>query len=504
MRFFNTATRFHVLPIIFLQMFNYGIIRPSLPVIQLAFFENSYTKLSLTNGILDAIGAFLAFTTLPLFGIYSDLYGRRPVLVIKLVFITLPIVLLCFTPTISMWYFFIASILTKISTFSTVYAYVADVTAPEHRSAAYGQVSATVFLALTSGPLVAKFTTIHTSFVVAAIISFFNLFYSLFIIPESLVNLAQPIPQPISLDESDISGVTQTPKSSDQTESIGSNPSNISDEDEKESNDLENRIRPSTSHSRVPSGHVPTSTASHLTTSPLMTLQFMFRSPIYTVIFVMVFLEQCATYGIGEIFLLYMMKVLEFKRSDNINFLSVGGFISCFVMLILLPIVNRWIGEKKLILACILFYSFYSIMYLFVDQVWQAYALLIFGSLSTMSFPATGSLLSMYVPKDEMGLAQGALSGVRSLSLGVGPLIFSMVFAYFSRDELEEKHPAAPFALSFVLSMISFFIGLRIPDSPEEVRRKESTESIFAAVASIDDEPDPNASLLGWDEKLKA
>ena len=68
----------------------------------------------------------------------------------------------------------------------------------------------------------------------------------------------------------------------------------------------------------------------------------------------MVILEQLAVYGVGEIFLLYLMDVLDFTRQDNITLLLFAGVLSCIGMLLILPLLNHALAEKRLIMLCII------------------------------------------------------------------------------------------------------------------------------------------------------
>ena len=89
-----------------------------------------------------------------------------------------------------------------------------------------------------------------------------------------------------------------------------------------------------------------------------------------------------------------------------------------------------------------------------------------------MSYPATGSLLALYVEPDEMGLAQGALSGIRSLALGMGPLIFGAVFGWATAKDwiiTHEECPRLPFAMAAILSAAALYVAYLLPDKERTV-----------------------------------
>ena len=413
-------SRWLVFPIIFTQMLNYGIIRPSIPILELHFFGHSYAMSSLVGGTADALGALLSFMLMPLLGTYSDRSGRKGVLLLTLALNALPVATLCLYPHyLSLWWFFGVQIVSKLSTFSSVYAYLADVTLREERGKAYGQMSGIVFLALAIGPAISAVTSMQMSFFIAALLSLVNLLYCHFIMPESLPSLVyrpliSPSPSPSSSpSSSSASSVVHPPRG----------------------------------------GHL----------SAFSTLTFMFSSPLYTVIFSMVLFEQLAVYGLGEIFLLYLMDVLGFTRRDNIHLGIAHGVASIVVMLGVLPVISaRW-GEKRIIVLSITLYLAWTIAYPFVRTHTEVFGLIALTALSTMSYPATSSLLSIHTESGHQGLAQGALSGIRSLALGVGPLLFAVVFAAATREGAAQV-PWVAFVLGALLTAVSLGIALMLPD----------------------------------------
>ena len=407
-------SRWLVFPIIFTQMLNYGIIRPSIPILELHFFQQSFAESSLVGGTADALGALLSFMLMPLLGTYSDTAGRKGVLLLTLFLNTLPIFTLCLYPRyLSLWWFFGVQVISKLSTFSSVYAYLADVTVREARGQAYAQMSGIVFLALTIGPAISAVTSMRSSFLIALLLSLVNLVYCHFVMPESLPSLVyRPLlSSPISALSPSLEDPTPTPPR-------------------------------------------------HL--SPFSTVTFMLSSRLYTLIFCMVLFEQLAMYGIGEIFLLYLMDVLSFTRRDNIDLGIAQGVASIVVMLVVLPAISRRLGEKRIICVSIVLYLAWTLAYPFVTTRAEVFGLLTLTSLSTMSYPATSSLLSIHTGSARQGLAQGALSGIRSLALGVGPLIFAVLFAATTREG-HRQTPWMAFVLGAALTAVSLGVALRLP-----------------------------------------
>ncbi|KAG0423944.1 hypothetical protein HPB47_000304, partial [Ixodes persulcatus] len=93
---------------------------------------------------------FLSFLSAPLVGALSDVWGRKFFLLVTVFFTCAPIPLMLIN---TWWYFAMISMSGVFAvTFSVVFAYVADVTDEQDRSAAYGLVSATFAASLVTSP----------------------------------------------------------------------------------------------------------------------------------------------------------------------------------------------------------------------------------------------------------------------------------------------------------------------------------------------------------------
>lgn len=117
------ASIYHALVVIFLEFFAWGLLTsPMITVLNETFPEHTF----LMNGIIVGIKGFLSFLSAPLVGALSDIWGRKPFLLITVFFTCAPIPLMKLN---TWWYFASISISGAFAvTFSVVFAYVADVT----------------------------------------------------------------------------------------------------------------------------------------------------------------------------------------------------------------------------------------------------------------------------------------------------------------------------------------------------------------------------------------
>ena len=97
-------------------------------------------------GWFGTIWALMQFFSSPIMGALSDRFGRRPVLLISAFGLGIDYIIMALAPNLT--WLFVGRILAGVTaaSFSTASAYIADVTPPEKRSAAYGIYGATFCL----------------------------------------------------------------------------------------------------------------------------------------------------------------------------------------------------------------------------------------------------------------------------------------------------------------------------------------------------------------------
>ncbi|MEG1453375.1 MFS transporter, partial [Brevundimonas sp.] len=165
-----------------------GIVIPVLPHL-IEEFVGSNARAGLLNGLFVALWAGMQFLASPVIGSLSDQYGRRPVILISCAGLAADYVLMALAP--NLWWLALGRILAGItsSSFTTIYAYMADVTSPEERARGYGLIGAAFSFGFVLGPalggLLGHFGP-RVPFWVAAALSGVAFLYGLLVLPESL------------------------------------------------------------------------------------------------------------------------------------------------------------------------------------------------------------------------------------------------------------------------------------------------------------------------------
>lgn len=165
-----------------------GIVIPVLPHL-IEEFVGSNARAGLLNGVFVALWAGMQFLASSVIGSLSDQYGRRPVILISCAGLAADYVLMALAP--NLWWLAVGRLIAGVtsSSFTTIYAYMADITEPEKRARAYGLIGAAFSGGFVLGPVLGGFLGEfgpRVPFWVAGGLSGVAFLYGLFILPESL------------------------------------------------------------------------------------------------------------------------------------------------------------------------------------------------------------------------------------------------------------------------------------------------------------------------------
>jgi DHA1 family tetracycline resistance protein-like MFS transporter len=307
----------------------------------------------------------MQFLCAPLLGVISDRFGRRPVILIALFGSGLDYIAQAFAPTLSVFYFTRALNGISGASMTVAQSYVADITPPEKRAAAYGMVFGAFGLGFIIGPAMGGwlgYYDLRYPFYAAAALTLINWLYGLFVLPESL------------------------PK------------------------DRRAPMRWSR-------------------TNPVGALQGLRKYPVVTGLAAASFVANLAQFGLHATWALYTGKRYGWDpRMVGFSLMAVGigsAFVQAFVARKLVP----KLGEKRSLLLGFAMSAFAFAGYGLSTQGWMIFAVIAFATIGGIAQPAGQSLISRTVGPTEQGTVQGALTSLTSLAQIIGPLVGSTVFA---------------------------------------------------------------------------
>jgi DHA1 family tetracycline resistance protein-like MFS transporter len=135
----------------FLDMMAMGIVMPVLPGL-IEDLTGSLAAAGIWTGLIGSLWALMQFVCAPAIGSLSDRFGRRPVILTSTAGLAIDWMLMALAP--NLWWLVAGRIIGGMTSASAtaLFAYMADVTAPERRARAFGLIGAAISAGFVLGP----------------------------------------------------------------------------------------------------------------------------------------------------------------------------------------------------------------------------------------------------------------------------------------------------------------------------------------------------------------
>jgi len=351
-----------------IDVIGFGLVIPVLPGLVLKLAGGTPAHGAGIYGWLLSIYGLMQFVCAPILGNLSDKYGRRPVLLLSLLFTGGDYMIQALAPTIG--WLFLGRILAGImgASFTAATAYIADVSPPEKRAQNFGMVGAAFGLGFIIGPaiggLLGSFGE-RVPFWFAAGFALLNVLYGFFVLPESL--------------------------------------------------DKEHRRE-----------------FDYQSLNPFKSLGVLGRDRLILTIAGIATLLWMAQQVPPSTWVLFTTEKLHWGKKENGLSLGLIGACSMAVQMGLIRILSPRLGDYGLLLFGLVFnFIGFLLLGSSMTGAWMLGSMTIW-SLCFVGGPAIQSLVSRQFGPTEQGASQGALTAIQSLSGVVGPPIFSLVFAHFT------------------------------------------------------------------------
>ena len=183
------ATLAFIFVLVAMDVVAMGIVIPVLPKLVERFAGGDTARAAGIFGAMNTSWAVMQFLFMPVLGMLSDRFGRRPVILISCLGLGLDYFVMALAPD-NTW-LFVGRVISGITaaSISTAFAYIADVTPSEKRAGAFGMVGAAFGVGFVVGPALGGVLggiDPRLPFWVAGAIALLNAAYGLFVLPESL------------------------------------------------------------------------------------------------------------------------------------------------------------------------------------------------------------------------------------------------------------------------------------------------------------------------------
>jgi DHA1 family tetracycline resistance protein-like MFS transporter len=382
---------------IVLDMFALGMIIPVLPHLIEDFLGGDTAGAAKVYGVFGTVWALMQFFAMPVIGALSDRYGRRRVILLSNLGLGLDYVLMALAPNLA--WLFVGRIISGITaaSVSTGMAYIADVTPPEKRAAAFGRVGIAFGLGFVLGPALGGLlgsVDPRLPFWVAAGLSLANALYGLFILPESLP------------------------------------PEKRRPFDWRRAN-------------------------------PLGSLRLLRSHPELSGLAVVVFLSNLAHVALPATFVLYAGYRYGWDARDVGLVLASVGICSAIVQGAVVGPAVRRLGERRVLLTGLACGAIGFFAYGLAPTGVLFLAAVPVVALWGLASPAAQGLMTRHIGPSEQGALQGATGSVMGIATMIGPWLFAATFAYFIGAGSRWHQPGAAFMLAAVLLALGAVVAAR-------------------------------------------
>lgn len=393
----NKAAVIFIFITVALDMLTFGIVIPVLPKLVEEFLGGDTARAAEMFGLIVTLWALMQFLASPVLGALSDRFGRRPVILLSCFGLGLDFILMALAPTLT--WLFIARAISGVTAanVATASAYIADVTPPEKRAAAFGIIGAAFGVGFVIGPALGGLLggiDIRLPFWVAAGLSLLNAAYGFFVLPESLPP-------------------------------------------EKRTGFLWKRANPVGSLKLL---------RSHPELSGLATSSFV-GYIAHTVLPSTAVLYTTYRYGWSE-------------TTVGLTLAAVGAAALVVQGVLVKPIVAR-LGERRTLIMALAFGTTGFAIYGLAPTpllYWMGIPVM---ALWGLAMPTAQSLMTRHVGVSEQGKLQGANSSLMGIGGLIGPMIFTYTFASFIGPHADLHLPGAPFLLAALMLAGSTVIAWR-------------------------------------------
>lgn len=374
-----------------------GIMIPVLPSLMTDVLPGkTVAEAAVWGGILASIFAVMQFICGPILGSLSDTFGRRPVILVSLIFMAFDYIIMGLAT--SVWMLLFGRVLGGItaSTHSTAAAYVADISSSEQKAARFGYIGAGFGIGFVLGPIIGGLLGEigpRIPFFAAAIVSALNAAACYFFLPESLKN----------------KNVKQF---------------------------LLRNI------------------------NPFNTFKVITKFDSLKVFLLVFLLYSISTAVYAAIWPYFTAERFSWSPGMIGLSLTVYGVCFAFIQGVLVQPTINLIGRYNTVLLGFGTEIVAMVLIAIITNGWFLIALTPLASLGVIGQPALTALMSDQVDERNQGSLQGVISSLTALSMIITPLSMTWILAQFSNQSSEIYFPGAPFIASAILLTICISVFL--------------------------------------------
>jgi DHA1 family tetracycline resistance protein-like MFS transporter len=122
------------------------------------------------------------------------------------------------------------------------------------------------------------------------------------------------------------------------------------------------------------------------------------------------------------------------------------------------------LGEKRAMRVGLASFAMQCVLLAVADRPWHLFGCAFLAIPGNLVYPSVSSLVSTTVRPEMVGRALGAVNGVKSLTEGVGPLVFGTLLTMSEKDAL----PGWPYFIAAIMAALAYQAGRALPGDEDD------------------------------------
>lgn len=179
------------------------------------------------------------------------------------------------------------------------------------------------------------------------------------------------------------------------------------------------------------------------------------------------FITYVAHEGYPNLFVLYTIFRYGWNEKTIGLALAVVGVSSILISSGVVRFVVTHIGERRALIVGLIFGAVGYALSASSSSLWFLIAIPI-GSLQMIASSAEQAIMTRRVGVNEQGELQGALGMLRSVAMLIGPLLFTLVFAYSVSSKHAWRMPSAPWLMGAALVVLAAIVAWLVTKSSDD------------------------------------
>lgn len=380
---------------VLLDILTFGVTIPVVPKLIIEFQGGDTAGAAPIYGAFATVWGVMQFVASPVLGALSDRFGRRPVILLSIAGLGADFVLMALAPNLT--WLFIGRIISGITSsgYTTASAYIADVTPPDQRAAKYGLLGAAFGIGFIVGPAM------------GGLLGSYDLRAPFWVAAAlALTNAAY--------------GYFVLPESLPK---------------EKRSNFTWRKA------------------------NPIGSLRLLSSHPELLGLAGAFFLYSLAHDSLPVMFVLYADHRYSWDPRAIGAVLALVGVCSMIVQALLIGRVVKWIGERRALMAGLVFGAAAFFVYAIAPTGSLFLLGIPLGALFGLVNPSMQALMTRRVDATEQGQLQGANGSLMGIAGVVAPPVYTWVFGIGVNPAHSTQVPGSPYYLASVLALAACFVA---------------------------------------------